>query len=187
MSERSGACVVVYGCRSMHTSFGPEHRFLAGGTWFFTNSCQAVNVAVEPWRPAPIQLSMSLTRTQPANRRLPKVLVASVSGNEQFVPPPPYCGKARRQAQDRILRIDLGAVRLVVERNDDAVRIAAQDGRREQGRHVHAANLARGAAATMSRDRRLHRSRNVETNDHRTRQLRHVAAGDLRRLRTARP
>ena len=43
--------------------------------------------------------------------------------------------------EDRILRIDLRLVGLGVERNDDAVRVAAEDRRREQRRHVDAAHL----------------------------------------------
>ena len=65
MSERSGACVVVYGCRSMHTSFGPALSLPCSRTWFFTKSCQAVIVAVEPSE-TPVGIEPTSAGLQPA-------------------------------------------------------------------------------------------------------------------------
>src|SRR5258708_35926830 len=70
-------------------------------------------------------------------------------------------------------------MRLVVERNDHAVRVAAQNGRRKQRRHVHAADLARRTTTTVTRDRRPHRTRHVQTNDDWTWYLRYVATRNL--------
>ncbi|MGI9465732.1 MAG: hypothetical protein ACR2OA_01280 [Rubripirellula sp.] len=48
-----------------------------------------------------------------------------------------------RQTQDSVLRVDADVVRLRVERNHDAVRIATQDRCREQCRNIHATHLGR--------------------------------------------
>jgi hypothetical protein len=82
----------------MQTSLGeltPNRRWLA------TNFCHSVITPVEPYRPAPTQLSLSLTSTQPANRRLAYLPLAWTSGSEQSVPPPPYL--ASRSARLRIV------------------------------------------------------------------------------------
>ena len=66
--------------------------------------------ASRPWRPAGrnlrhrpayTQLSLSLTSTTPANRRLAYLPLAWTSGSEQSVPPPPYL--ASRSARLRIV------------------------------------------------------------------------------------
>ncbi|MGI6417073.1 MAG: hypothetical protein ACOX1P_15515 [Thermoguttaceae bacterium] len=52
----------------MQISFGlvarPPNR-----CWLATKACHSITTAVEPPRPAPTQLSLSLTSTQPAKRR----------------------------------------------------------------------------------------------------------------------
>ncbi len=58
--------------------------------WLATKASQAVITPVEPCRPVPTQLSLSLTRTMPANLRFACFLLAATSGSEQSVPPPPY-------------------------------------------------------------------------------------------------
>lgn len=53
----------------MQISFGAvtPSRF-----WFVANFCHSVITPVDPCRPVPTQLSLSLTNTDPANFRLPK-------------------------------------------------------------------------------------------------------------------
>jgi hypothetical protein len=103
-------------------------------------------------RPVPIQLSWLLTSTQPTKRRLRYVLTPSANGNAQFVPPPPFL--ARRSAKLRIVSCGSSLTWYALS-NDDAVSVLAQDGCREQHRHVHATDFAGGAAATVTRDRAL--------------------------------
>ncbi len=77
---------------SMQTSFGEltPNRF-----WFATNVCHSSTTPVAPLRPYAnarlrcTQLSLSLTSTQPADDRLRYFVLASRSGTEQSVPPPP--------------------------------------------------------------------------------------------------
>ena len=68
-SSRSGAWVVVYACKLMHTSLGPAASCPCRRFWLATNFCHWVMTPVEPPAPVPTQLSMSLTSTQPAKRR----------------------------------------------------------------------------------------------------------------------
>ena len=88
-------------------------------------------------------------------------------------------GQPLREAQDRVLRINAHVVRLVVERDDHAVRVATEDRRCEQRRHVHAPHPGGGTATTPAGDRAAHRTGSVQTDGNRTRQVRHVTAGDL--------
>ena len=68
--------------------------------WFVTNASHAVITPVDPFRPVPTQLSLSLTRTTPANLRFACFWLAATSVSEQSVPPPPYF--ANRSAMLRI-------------------------------------------------------------------------------------
>ncbi len=71
---------------------------------------------------------------------------------------------------------------ILVVRHDHAVRVTPQDCSGEQRRDIDAANLAGRTATAKTGYRRLHRARSVYTDDNRTRQLRHVTAGDLGRF-----
>lgn len=83
MSARSQALTVWYGCRSMQTSFGLA-SLPASLRWLETKASQAVITPVEPCLPAPTQLSLSLTRTMPANLRFECFWLAATSGSAQL-------------------------------------------------------------------------------------------------------
>ena len=74
----------------------------------------------------PIQLSRSLTNTQPANRRS-DIAVGLRQRQRAVRAAAAELGQSLGQAQHRLFRIDLGLVSRRIERNHDALRVAPQD------------------------------------------------------------
>ena len=99
-----------------------------------------------------------LVAHQHAAGELPVAISAcwpSASGSEQFVPPPPILGQPLGQAQDRIARVEPRVVAAVSNGITTLSGLRRRIAAANKRRHVHAPHLARRAAATVARHRRL--------------------------------
>ncbi len=161
----------------MLTSFGFA-SLPASFRWLATKASQAVITPVEPCRPVPTQLSLSLTRTIPANLRfacsgwqLPAA-ANNLFHHHRTLPTVQQCSGSNR--------LDRSWHRKPTYRtNHNAVRFASQDRCGEQCCHVDASHLRSFTSSAVPCDRTAHRSGRIQTNNNRSRQRRHVSTGDL--------